>query len=434
MFRFLSSCLDSQNMLKFSFEFEFFMYNKEDIIREGVGHLQNFHARTVNTSHPMVYGSVSGILVVALIFITLVFFNINPDIYGLTLSNAEALKYTFQSSTIFPLFIIFLFLFCSFKLSLQGIKLSFFKAVLMFFKLSKYKTHNLWTEYWIKEGHGENFISKIKGSQMTNKDFHTNDAKSQFAHILSSELASISENDFESFILAIFNDLTIDNRINSITKNKSAIFADVTTESENPQVIKFRNFIIPAYSQYKESLRTPFIENSSIFIKLINCIPFLILAFYLYFTVACIVTWQTPLFIEQQRLLEFTLDASLFFGIIYSIVAFWFLRRTEEWRIFWQAKGIDFLLSFHSLGNNKVPPFILPDTTFYTPSDYYKVIEATRELSLKTLYNDNRNMFFDNAEYQFVKISNILYQSYNVHENMVKLKHNKKTRVIHTNF
>lgn len=413
------------------------MDSKEEIIRKGVTNLKIYHSRTVNTSHPMVYGSVFGIFIVSLILGTLLFFNNNPDIIGMSLSHSEELKFNFQSSTMIPLAIIFFFLFCSFKLALQGVHLSFVKALLMFFRVAQYDTKKLWHQFWIVENNGQEFTDNLKKSTLRLCNFNTQQAKDSFLLFTTADYKILTEENFETLINNIFNDHCLDNRLNSDLKNKSAVFAD-STSSSHLNASRFNKFILNAKSVYQISIHTPFIEQSATIIKMINAIPYVILLFYIYFTITCLVTFQTPMFFEQQQSLILTLDISIFFGILYSLIAFWFLRRTEDWRQFWQNDGLDFLILYHSLGENKIPPFILPDTTFYEPSDYYKVIEATKELTLESLYKDKRNMFFDNSQYQFLKIFSIINRSYIIDSgnSSVVLKNNegKNKHLHHNNF
>lgn len=389
------------------------MSKKESIIKLGVNYLEEFNSTKANTSHPMVYSSALGIFMLCNMLLFFSYFNIYivPGI-GI-FPSIENSNFRFPGYLVLSIFFIIIFLFSAFKLSTQGNKLPFFKALLIFLKFSSHNHHILWKEFWIEKDKGNQFIIFLKNVNIDNKDFNSESFGLFYQNFINSNVEDISYPDFERLINFMYEEHCRDNKNNCLSKTKSALFLD-GSEEKSIQSHKFSKMAFSSVFIFEYSRNSLFIQLPETLIRIINAIPFAILFLYFYFFLTSLVSSKTPEFEKQILLFHVFLNISLFFAIVYSIFSFWFLRRTEEWRTFWKANGLDFLLQFHSQGSNKVPPFFMPDTTFYNPQDYYIIFDACRELPLSSLYDDKRHMFFDNSQYQFVKLFSILYNSYNI--------------------
>lgn len=342
------------------------MSKKESIIKLGVNYLEEFNSTKANTSHPMVYSSALGIFMLCNMLLFFSYFNIYivPGI-GI-FPSIENSNFRFPGYLALSIFFIIIFLFSAFKLSTQGNKLPFFKALLIFLKFSSHNHHILWKEFWIEKDKGNQFIIFLKNVNIDNKDFNSESFGLFYQNFINSNVEDISYPDFERLINFMYEEHCRDNKNNCLSKTKSALFLD-GSEEKSIQSHKFSKMAFSCVFIFEYSRNSLFIQLPETLIRIINAIPFAILFLYFYFFLTSLVSTKTPEFEKQILLFHVFLNISLFFAIVYSIFSFWFLRRTEEWRTFWKANGLDFLLQFHSQGSNKVPPFLCRIQPFIIP-------------------------------------------------------------------
>lgn len=383
-----------------------------------VGLMKEFHKNKVNRTHPMVLGSSIGIF---LMIIFLVIGSIvNSQIASPIGTSPDEFNYLPRYSSHFFILCtgILIFNILGFKLALQGKKYSLIEAFLHTFTEkkdvhSKLRKSYSWKLFWNsgEEQSGKaKFSEFLKNNSISEHDINNIVAQEKLKHILNNP-ETVYYHDFELFLKSLYTDICEQNTLH-FSSDKCAAFADINKFSgeDNQQ---FKNWIFKSNSIFHVTKDTFFISSSELIKKVSNLIPYFILLILSLSFLNMNYEYGTKNFETAQLQLVLFLEIFCFIGLIYACLSFYFLRKTEEWREYWNTNGLEFIILFHQRGMNKTPPYIFPDTDHYNPKEYHKIFNACNKLTIKSLYNDNRNMFYDNSQYYFNIIYNQIEQSYN---------------------
>lgn len=383
-----------------------------------VGLMKEFHQNKVNKTHPMVLGSALGIFLM-IIFLGIGSF-VNYHIASPIGTSPDDFNYLPRYSSYFFILCgaILIFNILSFKLALQGKKYSLIEAFLHTFTdkkdiHSKLRKSYSWKFFWNfgKEQPGkEKFLTFLKENSISENDIKNVKAKDNLNYILNN-LDNVYYHDFELFLKNLHTDICEQNAL-AFSLDKCAAFADINENSSEDNTV-LKNWIFKSNSIFQITKSTFFMSSSEFMKKLYNLIPYIVLLILSLSFLHMNYEYGNANFETAQLQFILSLEIFCFIGIIYSCFSFYFLRKTEDWREYWNKNGLEFLILFHQRGIIKIPPYIFPDTDYYNPKEYYKIFNACNKLTIKSLYNDNRNMFYDNSQYYFNIIYNQIEQSYN---------------------
>jgi hypothetical protein len=424
-------------MLK-SFSLSITMNQNKKLLIFCIETLKTFHSQKVNSTHPLVNSSAVG----ALLMCIFILIGIYTNTYLSPISENQELNNNFHSrfSPDFFMYIgiAFIFFIISFKALTQGRKYGILEALFnsFFRKKTPIVIHQSvsWKSFWMNPEKSicNDFVNYLQTIKFTEYDCTDEDTKKIF-HNLFNNIETVTYSQFEAFANSLYTEVCKYNR-DSVPTLKSALFLDINTtfleEQYTQEVNIFKKVIMQAHKLYIQSKTTIFIKSSKTILEIVNTIPYVILLVYFYLFLKTFISYDTSDFFMSEQKFIFFLQITLTCAFIYSIISFLFMRKTEDWREFWNNNGVDFLLSFHQLGNNKIPPYVLPDTEFYDPNSYYKVFDASTSLKLSSLYNDQRFMFFDSSQYYFMIIYQHLLRSYNINIDLQTMQIQKKQKVL----
>lgn len=399
--------------------------------------MQDFHQNKVNTTHPLVLGSSIGIFIMSL-FIGVGFY-VNSQIASPlgTPSNALDFQPRYSGEFFAYSFIILLFNLLTFKLSLQGKQYGFFESLVHLFSeknnATKIRKSYSWKSYWGKGSDcaKERFIAYMHEIKFTDSEITNIEAKKAFNNLFN-DINQVYHHQFQQFIELLYTDICEENT-RETKSDKCAIFLDVNN-SQSEDSFQFKKWVFQSYGTFDYSSTTPFISSSAFVKRLLNLTPYFVLISLCILFLNMNSVYGTPLFVNAELETILALQVACFFGLVYGIFSFYFLRKTEIWREYWEKNGLDFLLLFHQQGVNKVPPYILPDTEHYNPKEYYKIFDTCKHLSIRNLYDDHRNMFFDDSQYYFYIIYSQMLNSYDLDLNTQQITPKKHTRLTFRTF
>lgn len=395
------------------------MTKSKKLLIFSVGLMKEFHQNRANRTHPMVLGSSIGMFLMITFLLIGVF--VNTHIASPLGTDPNSLDYLPRYAPQIFVLCIFILIFnmIAFKLSLQGKQYGFMESIVHFFSEkkdihSKLRKSYSWKVFWNsgdEQSAKEKFISYIKEIEFTEKDLQNSQAQEKF-HDLMQDTDTVYQHDFDNFIQFLYTDVCEQNT-RDVNLDKCAVFFDVNNFN-NEESKSFKEWVFSSNYMFIHSNSSALLSISELTKRVINLIPYLILTAMSLMFFKMNYNYATDNFATAQLQMILTLEMFCLFAIFYAVLSFYFLRKTEDWREYWNKYGLQFMLLFHQRGVNKVPAYILPDTEFYNPKEYYKIFEACNHFNIHCLYDDKRNMFYDNSQYYFLIIYNQINQSYDI--------------------
>lgn len=395
------------------------MQKLENLLNFNITLMQELHKNKINPTHPMIFSSAFTALFMFL-FISI----------GLYINTSISYSQPHFSNDFFLYsFLVLIFSYLSFKLSLQGKRYGILEAIVNFFYIRKsiplkIRKSFRWSHFWNHSdlNNFQKFKDYIISQKITFNDFKNPATQKLFIEII--ENKDVSQKLFEQFIENIYFDICKYNH-ESTYFDKSSIFLDITKQNSEHS-IKFSNWLKYNFPIIIANEHTFLISSSKLFLKIINIIPYFLLFLYIRFFIGILWDFSTlNQFIFSEHVFISFLQITLVTGVIYSGISFYFLRHVEDWREYWQKNGFYFLVLLSQPSYYKTIPYSLPDEKYNISEKYSQIIQIVKHIPITSLYKDKRNMLFDDSQYHMYHLLLLLNKNYLIQYNSIeKIKKN----------